>query len=52
LLGILGCAATVQVGLGVATLLLHVPIVLAALHQASALFLVTISLCVAFVGRR
>ena len=52
LLGILGCAATVQVGSGIATLLMHVPIILAALHQASALLLVTISLCVAFSGRR
>ena len=51
-LGSLGCVAMVQIGLGLATLLLHVPIVFAALHQASALLLVTISLCVAFSGRR
>ena len=52
LLGILGCAATFQVGLGIATLLMHVPIIVAALHQANALLLVTVSLCVAFSGRR
>ena len=42
----------VQIGLGIATLLLHVPISLAALHQANALLLLTVSLCVAFVGRQ
>jgi len=52
LLSVLACAAIVQIGLGIATLLLHVPISLAALHQANALLLLTVSLCVAFVGRR
>ena len=52
LLSVLACAAIVQIGLGIATLLLHVPISLAALHQANALLLLTVSLWVAFVGRR
>ena len=52
LLGAVAFTVTVQICLGIATLLLHVPISLAALHQANALLLLTVSLCVAFVGRR
>lgn len=37
-------AAILQVILGIATLLLHVPVALAATHQAGALLLVTIAL--------
>jgi cytochrome c oxidase assembly protein subunit 15 len=39
-------AATVQVGLGISTLLLHVPVALAATHQAGALLLLTLALLV------
>lgn len=43
--------AFVQVGLGIATLLAHVPVALGAAHQAGALILLTLSLRVAFVAR-
>ena len=42
--GFVQLAGVVQVSLGVATLLLHVPIPLAALHQAGALGLLTATL--------
>ncbi len=38
--------AVVQVGLGISTLLLHVPVALAATHQAGALLLLTLALLV------
>jgi cytochrome c oxidase assembly protein subunit 15 len=37
-------AAVLQVSLGISTLLLHVPVALAATHQAGALLLLTIML--------
>ena len=42
-------AATLQVTLGISTLLLHVPVALAATHQAGALLLLT---AVLFVNQR
>jgi len=45
-------AVCVQVGLGIATLLLHMPIALAALHQANALVLWTTALWVVYEARR
>lgn len=44
-------AAVVQVSLGVATLLLRVPVSLAALHQAGAMVLLTVLLCLAYESR-
>jgi cytochrome c oxidase assembly protein subunit 15 len=44
-------AAVVQVALGVATLLLRVPVTLAALHQAGAMVLLTVLLCLAYESR-
>ena len=43
--------ATLQVVLGILTLLLHVPVILGAAHQGSALLLFTVSLYVVFVSR-
>lgn len=43
--------ALVQVGLGIATLLAHVPVALGAAHQAGALILLTLTLRVVFVAR-
>ena len=53
-LDILLLLAIVQVGLGVSTLVLHVPVALAALHQATALLLFTVMiyLCHALHGAR
>ena len=44
-------AAVVQVSLGVSTLLLRVPVTLAALHQAGAMVLLTVLLCLAYESR-
>lgn len=44
-------AAVVQVSLGVSTLLLRVPVSLAALHQAGAMVLLTVLLCLAYESR-
>jgi cytochrome c oxidase assembly protein subunit 15 len=43
-----GIAALAQVGLGISTLLLMVPVPLAALHQAGALTVVTLLVCLIF----
>ena len=51
LLLVFGGVALAQVVLGVTTLLLHVPVVLGAAHQAGALLLLTIGLSIAFFGR-
>jgi cytochrome c oxidase assembly protein subunit 15 len=51
-LGLLALATTVQAGLGIATLLLVVPVSLAALHQAGAVVLWTAALWFAFETRR
>jgi len=45
-------AAVLQVGLGISTLLLRVPIALAALHQAGAMLLLSVALCLAHDARR
>ena len=50
-LNAMGVVAVAQVGLGVATLLLRVPVPLAALHQAGAMVLLTVLLCLAFESR-
>ena len=44
--GLLLLAAVVQVGLGISTLLLHVPVALAATHQAGAVILLSVILLV------
>ena len=44
--------ATAQGLLGIATLLLHVPVVLAAAHQGVALLLLTFALYLAYLARR
>ena len=44
-------AAVIQVILGISTLLARVPVSLAALHQAGALVLLTVLLCLAFESR-
>ena len=44
-------AAVVQVALGISTLLLGVPVALAALHQAGAMVLLTVLLCLAYEAR-
>jgi len=46
-----GVAAVVQVALGISTLLLKVPVLLAALHQAGAMALLTVLLCLAHASR-
>ena len=46
-----GIAAAVQVALGISTLLTRVPVPLAALHQAGAMVLVTLLLCLAYESR-
>ncbi|MEC9329044.1 MAG: COX15/CtaA family protein, partial [Pseudomonadota bacterium] len=43
--------ASVQVVLGISTLLLHVPVILGAAHQGCALVLFTVALYLAFVSR-
>ena len=45
-------AAVVQVALGILTLVMRVPIPLAALHQAGAMVLLTVLLCLAHEARR
>ena len=44
-------AAVVQVALGISTLVMHVPVPLAALHQAGAMVLLTVLLCLAYETR-
>ena len=44
-------AAVVQVALGISTLVMRVPVLLAALHQAGAVVLLTVLLCLAYVTR-
>lgn len=46
-----GLAVVVQVALGISTLVLRVPIPLAALHQAGAMALLTVLLCLAYQAR-
>ena len=41
---LLMATAVLQVSLGISTLLLHVPVTLAAMHQAGALLLLTVTL--------
>jgi len=41
----------VQIGLGITTLLLHVPVMWGALHQGGAIVLLTLTLCLLFDGR-
>jgi cytochrome c oxidase assembly protein subunit 15 len=48
-LGLLALVATLQVALGIATLLLHVPVTLAAGHQGVALLLLSVMLYVIFI---
>ena len=48
-LGLLALVATLQVALGIATLLLHVPVTLAASHQGVALLLLSVMLYVIFI---
>ena len=50
-LHLVAAAAVIQVALGIATLLLRVPISLAALHQAGAMLLLTVLLCLAYETR-
>ncbi len=45
IMGLLALVAVLQVALGIATLLLVVPIWLATLHQAGALALLTVAIC-------
>ena len=51
-LALLLLTATAQGFLGIATLLLHVPVVLAAAHQGVALLLLTFALYLAYLARR
>jgi cytochrome c oxidase assembly protein subunit 15 len=44
-------AAVIQVALGISTLVMRVPIPLAALHQAGAMVLLTVLLCLAYEAR-
>ncbi len=44
-------AAVVQVALGISTLVMRVPVPLAALHQAGAMVLLTVLLCLAYEAR-
>jgi cytochrome c oxidase assembly protein subunit 15 len=46
-----GVVAVIQVALGISTLVLHVPVTLAALHQAGAMALLTVLLVLAFQSR-
>jgi cytochrome c oxidase assembly protein subunit 15 len=46
-----GAATVIQVVLGISTLLLRVPVTLAALHQAGAMALLTVLLCLAYESR-
>jgi cytochrome c oxidase assembly protein subunit 15 len=45
-------AAVIQVALGISTLLLRVPVTLGALHQAGAMALLTVLLCLSHAARR
>ena len=49
--GVLAVVALIQVILGISTLLLHVPVVLAATHQGAALVLLTAALYLVFITR-
>jgi len=49
--GVLAMIAIIQVSLGISTLLLHVPVVLAAAHQGAALALLTAALYLVFITR-
>ena len=49
--GILAMLALIQVSLGISTLVLHVPVVLAAAHQGAALALLTAALYLVFITR-
>ena len=49
--GVLVMLAVIQVSLGISTLLLHVPVVLAAAHQGVALVLLTAALYLVFITR-
>ena len=49
--GVLAMLALIQVSLGISTLVLHVPVVLAAAHQGAALALLTAALYVVFITR-
>ena len=51
-LGMFLLTATMQGLLGIATLLLYVPVVLAAAHQGVALLLLTFALYLAYLARR
>ncbi|MFN9913720.1 MAG: COX15/CtaA family protein, partial [Pirellulaceae bacterium] len=42
----------IQILLGISTLLLHVPVILGALHQGGAIILLTLMLCLLFDGRK
>jgi cytochrome c oxidase assembly protein subunit 15 len=44
-------AAVIQVALGISTLVMRVPVPLAALHQAGAMVLLTVLLCLAYDTR-
>jgi cytochrome c oxidase assembly protein subunit 15 len=49
--GVLAMLALIQVSLGISTLMLHVPVVLAATHQGAALALLTAALYLVFITR-
>jgi cytochrome c oxidase assembly protein subunit 15 len=49
--GVLAMLALIQVSLGISTLVLHVPVVLAAAHQGVALVLLTAALYLVFITR-
>ena len=49
--GVLAILALIQVSLGISTLLLHVPLVLAVAHQGAALALLTAALYLVFITR-
>jgi len=49
--GVLAMLALIQVSLGISTLVLHVPVVLAAAHQGAALALLTAALYLVFITR-
>jgi cytochrome c oxidase assembly protein subunit 15 len=51
-LALLLLTATAQGLLGISTLLLHVPVVLAAAHQGVALLLLTLALYLTYLARR
>ena len=49
--GLLAMLALIQVSLGISTLVLHVPVVLAVVHQGTALVLLTAALYLVFITR-